>query len=1063
MKRLLIDFSMVLKRALYAAQNTDSAKTIEFNGKDVKIPDRYEGYEIFLISLKKTLKALDMTPQQCVLVKDGANGKAKRREFIENYCVRPAGPKEWIDEFYAAQELAEKTMLSYGALSVSAPGVEADDIIYYLSEATDSIVWSGDVDLLQCKGQVWDNGSFFTMDKFMGIEKRFVKVYRSLVGEQGHNLPGAKGFGESAFRDMLLKYGDSCLEDLLGMLEEEALEELQEHVADFKPFQKIIDNKETVYACFKCASPIHPGWNLEYKAAYPKGDGTMPEWDLKMELVTRGKLTPRFLEQLTREIDESQGVGLDLEAYTTPEGKAWSAANKAKNKSTGPLDQYGQVITGFSLNVGKNNHKAYYFPIEHKDTDNISYADAVTILNLLNPLLPVVIHNISFELTVLRKHFELKFDRGYLPQSSVCTKILAGYVDESDELRKLKLLSKRWLDYDQTTYEEVMAGREDMKDLTGQEVLEYGCDDTVTSMALYRLFRLFCEYEDSWRCYVETDQPVHHIYAESYLTGVRFDMDKIKELQAENDKKFEELNSKILDFLKNYSWTELVEKPRRTLTLQDIAAGFKPEQEEWLEVVKKYPGCEFIPATELTPAEVKRLHLIRTGTELKATVRKFDKLAALIEDEEFSRAVLMEDLAEINRLAEERFVPNPELNLRSPKQLTALLYDVFGFPVRLRNPLTDIQKSKGQRQGNPAGNEDAFAMAVIYDCKDDLTRAEFLETIIAAKSCLTEESLYFRPYQNMPNPIDGYVHPNGGQSGAKSGRATSSGPNFAQVSGQKESRVREIYIPLEDDHVWLSLDFTAQELCIAAVQSKCPDMLSCYSGEVWDDIHSRTGVFIARKRGNDLSYEEFRKYLDDKESELYDEVNKCRKLAKSVNFLDAYMGTAFTLAIDLRIPEEEAQEFLNAKGEAFPGMRKWQAEQTEVHRKQGYAVTPYGRRRHIKHTWDEHELRGALNHIIQGAACEMLKKVLARIWREMVLEVFPAYFLFSVYDEVCFSVRKDMVLPFIKTVHPIMTQQFVDFPIKFRSSIEIGKNYKELTEIGTEIDEEKILEVLEKI
>jgi len=125
-----------------------------------------------------------------------------------------------------------------------------------------------------------------------------------------------------------------------------------------------------------------------------------------------------------------------------------------------------------------------------------------------------------------------------------------------------------------------------------------------------------------------------------------------------------------------------------------------------------------------------------------------------------------------------------------------------------------------------------------------------------------------------------------------------------------------------------------------------------------------------------------------------------------------------------------------------------------------------GRRKHLvlDGTWrDKHELRSALNFVIQGGAASQIKLILGRIWKEKILEKFEAYFLFPVHDEINFSVKKSQALEFIKEVHPIMTMPYADFGIEIRSSIEIGPNFGELVEIGSSIDEAKIMEVLERI
>jgi hypothetical protein len=77
-----------------------------------------------------------------------------------------------------------------------------------------------------------------------------------------------------------------------------------------------------------------------------------------------------------------------------------------------------------------------------------------------------------------------------------------------------------------------------------------------------------------------------------------------------------------------------------------------------------------------------------------------------------------------------------------------------------------------------------------------------------------------------------------------------------------------------------------------------------------------------------------------------------------------------------------------------------------------------------------------------------------------VLERYNATFLFSVYDEINFSVDRADAVEFIREVHGVMTERYADFEISFESSIELGPNFGNLKSIGVKFDEVKIRELL---
>jgi DNA polymerase I-like protein with 3'-5' exonuclease and polymerase domains len=605
------------------------------------------------------------------------------------------------------------------------------------------------------------------------------------------------------------------------------------------------------------------------------------------------------------------------------------------------------------------------------------------------------------------------------------TRIMAGFVDEY-ESSGLKHSSKLYLDYAQATYDDVTGGRP-MNDLTGLEVLRYGCDDTICTAALYRRFKLLMDYEGSWNAYEVCAQKAQFMYAEAFLNGVKFDLNKLEELQEENSNKYIELEAKI---------------------------------KSYLSTLDGFPGNEFIPASDLSASEIKRVYTSVTGKPLATTMRRVEKLGELIGGELGDALVNAEDISAFNAVAAQLFIPSPEISLRSPKQMSELLYDYLGFPVRITNKLTDVQRSNGQTVGNPASNESAIKHCIVYDA--DENQKDFLLNLLSAKSCLTEDSLFYAPYKNFPSWIDGLVHPQSGQALAKSGRANASKPNFQQIS--KKSRVREVYVPYDESQVWVSFDFSSQELVHIAVQSGDENLLDCYRGDTRKDVHSLTGVQVLKNTADiDLSYEEFLKVLNDETHELYKQVKLARNQAKATNFLDAYMGSSVTLAESLLVSEDVAQQMLDAKAVAFPDVKLWQEEMTRLHAEREYAVEPMGRRRHLRldGSWkDSHELRGALNHVIQGGAGSQLTAVLSKLWDRRILEHYNATFLFSVYDEINFSVDKTDAVEFIREVHGVMTEKYADFEISFESSIEIGANFGELKNVGTKFDEVKVRELL---
>ena len=247
----------------------------------------------------------------------------------------------------------------------------------------------------------------------------------------------------------------------------------------------------------------------------------------------------------------------------------------------------------------------------------------------------------------------------------------------------------------------------------------------------------------------------------------------------------------------------------------------------------------------------------------------------------------------------------------------------------------------------------------------------------------------------------------------------------------------------------MSLDFSAQELRLTAEESQDPAMLSCYVGDNKRDIHSITGASIAK-----LPYDEFKAIVDDDSHPRYKEMKHCRANGKTVNFAELYGSMAKTIGINLMVPEEEAQRFLDAKAEAFPLVEKWKHKVIEETTDRGYACTMLGARRHLKDlkssdNWKVLKAqRQAVNFVIQGSGAEMTKLAMGRIWEANIRNRFDIRFFAPVHDELVFSIAVEDIPKVVPEIHAAMTAQYADMAVPVESSVSIGWNFGDQKELG---------------
>lgn len=1033
--RLLIDSSSVLMACLFAAKGHENSFISEFEDKEEVVPSALDGYEIFLGSLETTMSDLGFVPSQITLVKDGRKSREIRQKIFPPYKKRPAKNPAFLEQFNEMQARVEEMLWSYGALSVVKDGYEADDIIAAIWQKG-SVIWSKDGDLLAAGDWYYDRKT--NPDKFFGIEKKHIVVYKSLVGDTSDKIPGVKGFGEKAFINMIAEYGDDVCDDILDLLEGRKLEELKEYEEDFKPFKKVIEFKEKAYQSYYCAMFHHPGWDLNWQCRFPSTNGDLPKWNRTEDLV--GNLDLDLEELKKRLLQVKVGyVGLDIETWEDEESLEWGMANKSKTAKGPKLDAYGSHIAGLSLTCGENNQHVYYFPIDHKDTDNLTLGQLTTVLNLIPDGIDTLVHNALFELPIVRNHCELRFDRGWLP-NVIDTQIERSYENENKSI-KLKDCTREIMKYRQTSYEEVTTKtsilcdkngegefvytKYKMNELTGAEVVSYGADDAVVTCSLHTYFRAVMDYEGTSHAFDECEQWSAYMFAEAFLNGIRFDMKRLAEL-TEVNRKAERENKELVD--------------------------------SYLMKIDGFPGTEYVHIKKMTAPEIKRAFEVYSGIALKTRVRALPKLAKLIEDEgkiRFANAVADADIERINELAESVFEPAPVLNMGSPNQKAALLYDFLNLPVRLYGKLSDKMRAEGRVKGNRKADEAAIQTAIINDTTEEVTK--LLKAILKGVELGTESSLFLKPYAHMVNPKDGMVHYGTGHSKTTTRRNSPNGPNIAQVS--KKSPIREIYDAYEEGMVWDSTDWEGQELILTAFRSGCKAMRACYPhGRPALDVHSKTGVEIAALEGVKIAYDEFVKARKDPDHPQHKFAKDIRnKKAKPVNFGDTYGQQKQGLALKLMITEAKAQEIMDAKAKAFPGVVKWKKERKDFHKKNEYAITLLGARKHLQldGSWkDESVYRSAINYEIQGCAAEQMKISTSKFWKRKLFERYDAVYHFPVHDEQNSS--SDGNPDFLKEKHEIMCEPYggVDLPI--RSSFEIGPNFGQLTELGNEFDRDQI-------
>ena len=1093
-KRLLIDMNAILNSSLLGGKDHEHGRLVTTEeGKETWVNGYLWGVDKFIVSLANVLEDYQLAPIDIVGVWDGKNAKAYRQNFLPQYKAGRDKAPEVYEELTKAREVVNNILRYYGATVVVQDGAEADDVLAFLTQqlkATENIIWTVDGDLCALvddnahvlrKGEVDEN-------PYGAFPHKHILTYKSLVGDTSDRIPGAKGFGDAAFVKLVAAFGIEGLDQMLSEIENGTLPSLQENVEDLPALAKVVDDADNVTNSWRAAKlyPQRVNTNsrpLQVLPGFCNVSNELSRADTYEEL--HSKFAPQVwlvtadnyeqrLNHFRKHAAMRFEVALDIETSTPEESDEWLESRKKRSSSNAGVDVLGSQLTGMSLTYGDNMQYTVYMSVDHKDTPNITVDQCREWCETIPKGTEIVIQNRAFEFPVLYKTWGDKWKDngwyGFMP-NAWDTAIEASYVDENQP-RGLKRRAKTVLGYDQTTYDEVTGGRK-MSEMTAQEVLSYGADDTCVTAALHTYYRFKMECEGTWDAYRQVEQLPEYLTSLAYVQGLRYSKARLRELEEEDQATFDANWGVLRDYLMERGWEGTV-----------------------------CPVYE-----EITPAAVKEAYQIVTGEEFASRKRKLDALAIEVEEASSNPNVAVlagcvrdNDVESLNALLARLFNGEPKFNFDSPRQKQDLFYRVIGMQPRILNKLTDKQRENPAMreafnvwrnyQDNPSRtfvssevrevwfskastDDDAIELALTMDNLPERER-EVLEAYSALRTVQTRFKMFYQPYTTAAHWSDGRLHPELIQCEAVTRRYSSRNPNAQQLPSRGEGvKFREVILPHHKDAVVVSLDFAGQELRLMADECRDENMLACYVGDNKKDMHSLVAVSTAPMLwGEEVTYEQFMDMYEGTDEKAKAKAEDLRSKGKGTNFGTQFGAAAPKLAIMLRTSVETAQAFIDAKDVTFPGINKWKAEFEAEAKEKGFATTKLGARRHLSSAFDAESKydvmraeRQASNFRIQSSAGEMSRLAMASMWRSGVFTdgKYDVRWYFPVHDEAVVSVHKDDATEVIKILHACMVQQYADMTVPLESEIAIGLNFGDMKVVGKKPDSSRIVKVLENL
>ena len=314
-----------------------------------------------------------------------------------------------------------------------------------------------------------------------------------------------------------------------------------------------------------------------------------------------------------------------------------------------------------------------------------------------------------------------------------------------------------------------------------------------------------------------------------------------------------------------------------------------------------------------------------------------------------------------------------EFNINSPKQLGDILFDVLKLP-----------HGKKTKTGYSTNAEILEKLRPYHP---------IVEAVLDYRQLTKLKSTYADGLLKVADE-NGRVHTTFKQTGTATGRLSSTEPNLQNIPVRTElgRELRRYFLPENRDYVIVDADYSQIELRLLAAISGDENL--CEAFREGADIHTSTAAAVFGVPREAVTPE-------------------MRKKAKAVNFGIMYGIGAFSLADDIGVSRQQAQEFIDRYFGQFPKIDDYLKRTIAEAYENGYVTTLFGRRRYIAELSGKNKMqqkfgeRVAMNSPIQGTAADLIKIAMVRVHNRLKREGLQARLILQVHDELLIEARRD--------------------------------------------------------
>jgi DNA polymerase I len=395
---------------------------------------------------------------------------------------------------------------------------------------------------------------------------------------------------------------------------------------------------------------------------------------------------------------------------------------------------------------------------------------------------------------------------------------------------------------------------------------------------------------------------------------------------------------------------------------------------------------------------------------LTGVLARMERTGVRIDPKELKRLSAMME-TEITRLTTEiHELAGVPFNIASPPQLGEVLFDRLKLPA-------PVKYGKGKTRSTAADILEALA-----------PDHEIVRKVLEFRQISKLKNTYVDALPELIEARTGRLHTSFNQTGAATGRLSSSNPNLQNIPIRTAlgREIRAAFVPHEGWKL-LSADYSQIELRLMAHFSEDPLFMEAFrSGE---DIHRRTASEV-------LGVPPMLVTPD------------ARRDAKAVNFGIVYGISGYGLATQLGISRAEAEKYIKNYFARYAGVKRYIDETIAQVRQTGTVRTLFGHERPIPDINSRNaNARGfaeriAVNTPLQGSAADLIKLAMVRIDRAMQAAAHRAAMLIQVHDELVFECPPEEIESLSALVKHEMESVY-ELKVPLTVDIGVGDNWRD--------------------